>query len=87
MVLFQSDSKDTTVGASRKELRKEALKDKAKQRDFEVGIGDIQRGMALGAQSQKGVAMIAQKKYRLMQQSIDRKIVGLTQPESGKVHA
>ena len=43
MVLFQSDSKDTTVGASRKELRKEALKDKAKQRDFEVGIGDIQR--------------------------------------------
>jgi hypothetical protein len=44
-----------------------------------VGIGDIQRGMALGAQSQKEVAMIAQQQYRLTQQAIDSKIVGLTQ--------
>jgi hypothetical protein len=29
------------------------------QRNFEAGIGDIQRGMAMGAQSQKEVAMIA----------------------------
>jgi hypothetical protein len=36
-------------------MRKGALKEKSKKRDFDAGAGDIQRGMSLGAENKKEV--------------------------------
>jgi hypothetical protein len=64
-------------GGSRKEMKKAKQKAKAENRDFEAGIG-IQRGMSLGAENQKEVAIIVQRQMQIQQSARDSEMIRLT---------
>lgn len=68
---------DNEEGGSRKEMKKAKQKAKAENRDFEAGIG-IQRGMSLGAENQKEVAIIVQRQMQIQQSARDSEMIRLT---------
>ena len=75
-------------GPSRKEHRKEEGKKKKDERDYMLGEGKGGRGLALGANSQKDIVLIAQHQSKIANQAYDSEIVKadmLIQAKQGQV--
>ena len=64
--------------SGRKDHRISQVRKKKEERDFELGKGEEQRqsrGMALGANTQKEIALVAQNQSRIQNQAYDSEIV------------
>ena len=65
-------------GGSRKDQRKEDAAEKATKRDYELGAGREARGLALGVDSQKDVALVAQQQAKLSNARYEGELIKLT---------